>query len=296
MKIFDCFMFFDEEILLDLRLNYLNNYVDEFVIVESPYTHSGEKRKLLFDINTFKKFKDKISYIVVDKEPDNISKISTTDSEDKKNSKYILNAAKRENFHRNYIQKGLAKANPEDMILISDLDEIPNLETNDLKNVKSKLIFFKQKLFYYKLNLKFDSFDWFGTKACKMAHLVSPQWLRNIKDKRYPFWRLDTLCSRSKYQDIFFVENGGWHFSYMRTAESIEKKLTSYLHHREYDINPLGKDKIQEMINNKKPVYDLCADMKKSKFEGGQELVVSKTNELPNYIQKNLEKYRQWLE
>ena len=82
----------------------------------------------------------------------------------------------------------------------------------------------------------------------------------------------------------------------MRTAESIEKKLTSYLHHREYDINPLGKDKIQEMINNKKPVYDLCADMKKSKFEGGQELVISKTNELPNYIQKNLEKYRQWLE
>jgi beta-1,4-mannosyl-glycoprotein beta-1,4-N-acetylglucosaminyltransferase len=296
MKIFDCFMFFDEEVLLDLRLNYLNSYVDEFVIVESLYTHSGEKRKLLFNINTFKKFKDKISYIVVDKEPDNISKVSITDSEDKKNSKYILNAAKRENFQRNYIQKGLAKANPEDMILISDLDEIPNLETNDLKNIKSKLIFFKQKLFYYKFNLKFDSFNWFGTKACKMAHLASPQWLRNIKDKRYPFWRLDTLCSRKKYQDIFFVENGGWHFSYMKTAESIEKKLTSYLHHREYDINPLGKDKIQEMINNKKPVYDLCTDMKKSKFEGGQELVVSETNELPNYIQKNLEKYRQWLE
>ena len=138
MKIFDCFMFFDEEILLDLRLNYLNNYVDKFVIVESLYTHSGEKRKLLFDINTFRKFKDKILYIVADKEPDNISKISTTDSEDKKNSKYILNAAKRENFQRNYIQKGLAKANPEDMILISDLDEIPNLETNDLKNIKSK--------------------------------------------------------------------------------------------------------------------------------------------------------------
>ena len=116
MKIFDCFMFFDEEILLDLRLNYLNSYVDEFVIVESSYTHSGEKRKLLFDINTFGKFKDKISYVVVDKEPDNISKINTADSEDKKNSKYILNAAKRESFQRNYIQKGLAKANPEDLI------------------------------------------------------------------------------------------------------------------------------------------------------------------------------------
>ena len=89
-------MFFDEEMLLDFRLNYLNDYVDKFVVVESSYTHSGEKRKLLFDINKFKKFEKKISYIVVDQEPPGISKISDKDDEDTKNSKYILNAARRE--------------------------------------------------------------------------------------------------------------------------------------------------------------------------------------------------------
>ena len=296
MKIYDCFMFFDEEMLLDLRLNYLNTYVDKFVIVESPYTHSGEKRNLLFDINKYKKFKDKISYIVADQQPDNILKISSGDTEDEKNSKYILNAAKRENFQRNCISKGVEKAEPEDIIMISDLDEIPNLETNNLKKIKNKLIFFKQKLFYYKFNLKLKSFDWFGTKACKKLSLKTPQWLRNIKDRKYPLWRLDILFSKNKYNDICFIDNGGWHFSYLKSAENIEKKLTSYLHHREYDINPLGRKKIQEMMKNREPVYNLSADMKKSKFEGGQQLVVTENNELPEYIQKNLTKYQNWIE
>ena len=193
MKIFDCFMFFDEEMLLDFRLNYLNEYVDKFIIVESSYTHSGDKRKLLFDINKYKKFKDKISYIVVNQEPKEISKVLKTDNEDTKNSKYILNAAKRENYQRNCIQEGLKDADPTDMILISDLDEVPNLEQNNLKSIKNKIVLFKQKLFYYKFNLKLDSFEWFGTKACRKSSLLSPQWLRNVKDKKYPFWRFDTF-------------------------------------------------------------------------------------------------------
>ena len=296
MKIFDCFMFFDEEMLLDFRLNYLNDYVDKFVVVESSYTHSGEKRKLLFDINKFKQYKDKISYIVVDKEPNGISKVTTDDSEQIKNAKYILNAAKRENFQRNSIQEGLIEADSKDLILISDVDEIPNLEKNNLNNIKNKIILFKQKLFYYKFNLQLESFEWFGTKACRKENLLSPQWLRNIKDKKYPFWRLDTLFSKTKYQGIYFIENGGWHFSYMKTAKNIEKKLTSYLHHREYDLEPIGEDKIQQMIMRKKPVYNLRTDMKKSKFRGGDELTVTKMDELPTYIKNNLNKYKQWLE
>ena len=296
MKIFDCFMFFDEEMLLDFRLNYLNDYVDQFVVVESSYTHSGEKRKLLFDISKFKKFKEKISYIVVDQEPPGISKIFDKDDEDTKNSKYILNAAKRENFQRDCIQQGLKGADSKDIVLISDLDEIPNLEENNLKNIKNKIILFKQKLFYYKFNLKLNSFEWFGTKACRKGNLLSPQWLRNVKDKKYPFWRVDSLFSKTKYQNIYFIENGGWHFSYMKTAKNIEKKLTSYLHHREYDLEPIGEDKIQKMIMSKIPVYNLRADMKKSKFSGGDELTVTKIDELPNYIKNNVDKYKQWLE
>ena len=296
MKIFDCFMFFDEEMLLDFRLNYLNNYVDKFVITESTYTHSGEKRKLLFDINKFKKFENKIIYIIVDKEPNGVLKVLDTDNEETKNSKYILNAAQRENFQRDCIEEGLKSADPKDIVLISDVDEIPNLEQNSLKNIRNKIILFKQKLFYYKFNLKLDSFEWFGTKGCQKESLLSPQWLRNVKDKKYPFWRLDRFFSRNKYRNVSLIENGGWHFSYMKSAKNIEKKLTSYLHHREYDLEPIGEQQIQKMIINKKPVYNLRTDMKKSKFSGGDELTVTKIDELPNYIKNNIEKYKKWLE
>ena len=296
MKIFDCFMYFDEDVLLDLRLNYLNSYVDKFVIVESNYAHSGKKRNLNFDINNFKKFKNKITYLVFDQEPSGIANFNNKDHIDITNSKYFLNAAKRENSQRNYILEGLKDAEPDDMILISDLDEIPNLEQNNLNEINNRLIFFKQKLFYYKFNLMLESFEWFGTKACRKKLLLSPQWLRNIKDKNYPLWRLDTIFSRTKYQDIYFVENGGWHFSYLKTAKNIEKKLTSYLHHREYDLKPIGEDGIQKMINNKKPVYNLKVDSKKSKFDGGEELKITSTDELPNYIKNNLDKYKNWLE
>ena len=296
MKIFDCFMYFDEDVLLDLRLNYLNSYVDKFVIVESNYAHSGKKRNLNFDIDNFKKFKNKITYLVFDQEPSGIANFNNKDHIDITNSKYFLNAAKRENSQRNYILEGLKDAEPDDMILISDLDEIPNLEQNNLNEINNRLIFFKQKLFYYKFNLMLESFEWFGTKACRKKLLLSPQWLRNIKDKNYPFWRLDTIFSKTKYQDIYFVENGGWHFSYLKTAKNIEKKLTSYLHHREYDLKPIGEDGIQKMINNKKPVYNLKVDSKKNKFDGGEELKISSTDELPNYIKNNLDKYKNWLE
>ena len=117
-----------------------------------------------------------------------------------------------------------------------------------------------------------------------------------MKDKKYPFWRLDRFFSRNKYRNVSFIENGGWHFSYMKSAKNIEKKLTSYLHHREYDLEPIGEHQIQKMIINKKPVYNLRTDMKKSKFSGGDELTVTKIDELPNYIKNNIEKYKKWLE
>ena len=296
MKIFDCFMFFDEEMILDFRLNYLHHYVDKFIIVESSYTHSGKKRNLIFDINKYNKFKDKISYIVLNKEPEDLFIVNENDNFDRKNSKYILNALKRENFQRNYINKGLVEASPEDMILISDVDEIPNLEKNNINNVKNKIILFNQNFFYYKFNLKLESFDWYGTKGCKKVDLISPQWLRNIKSKQYPFWRIDTLFSRTKFRDICFIDNGGWHFSNMKSPEAIEKKMSTYLHHREYDLNPLGTEKIREIIKNKKTIYNLKTDMKSNKFEGTQDLIVTDISELPAYIQNNLEKYKDWIQ
>ena len=200
MKIFDCFMYFDEEVVLDLRLNILNEYVDYFVIVESIFTHKGEQRKLQFNHEKFAKFKNKIIYLKYDLEHKNIEKISPNDNEEVKSRKYILNAGLRENDQRNFIINGIKEAQNEDMVLISDVDEIPNLQMINIKSIKNKLILFEQNIFYYKLNRFLPGFKWYGTKACKKKHLKSPQWLRNIKGKSYPKWRLDTYFSKKNIQ------------------------------------------------------------------------------------------------
>lgn len=296
MKIYDCFMFYDEKMILDLRLNCLNKHIDKFIIVESSFTHSGEKRDLLFNINDYPNFKDKIIYIVLEEQPKDLFEQSKSDTFDQENSKYILNALKRENLQRNTIEKGLLSASPDDIVIISDVDEIPDLDKVDFNNKNNDIILFKQKFYYYKFNLKLISFDWYGSKACKRKNLISPQWLRNIKDKKYPFWRLDTIFSKKKYSNISFIEQGGWHFSNMKTAEDIEKKMRTYLHHREYDVKPLGVDRIKEIIKNKKSVYNLKTDMKNEKIDGTQDLSISNIKELPFYIQNNINKYKNWIE
>ena len=296
MKIYDCFMFYDEDLIAELRFNILNQYINEFIVVESKYTHSGEKRELLFNINKYPNFKNKINYIVLENEPDNLEKVYDDDTEDKKNSKYIMNALKRENYHRNEISKGLNKASPEDLILISDVDEIPNLSKLDINKLNNEIILFKQNFYYYKLNLKLEDMPWYGTKACKFKILKSPQWLRNIKDKKYPFWRVDVLFSDKKYSNIKHIDNGGWHFSNMKTPADIERKMRTYLHHREYDINPLGKKKIEEIMKSKKSIYNLRADMKTEKFDGTQNLKPTDCSELPDFIKANIKKYSNWIE
>ena len=193
MKIFDCFMYFDEDIVLDVRLNYLDDYVDKFVIVEAKYNHKGEKRIPKFDIENFHKFKDKIIYLLVDQEAPLLEKINSFDSNEKKSGKHIMNALKRENFQRNSIADGLSDATDKDWIIISDLDEIPNLKDNNLKNIEAPIVFFKQLMMYYKFNLILKNYPWIGSKACKKKDLRSPQWLRNIKDRAYSWWRLDTF-------------------------------------------------------------------------------------------------------
>ena len=296
MKIYDCFMYYDEDTVVDIRLNCLDAYVDKFLIVESKFTHSGEKRNLLFDINQFKRFKDKIIYLVLDDGPRGIETIYDDDDKDLKSFKYIENALERENYQRNYISKGLSDADAEDIIMVSDADEIPNLGNLDLKEIKNKLIFFQQKMFYYKLNLYIDSFNWFGTKACKKKDLISPQWLRNIKDRAYPSWRIDTLFSKLKYQNIYFVNDGGWHFSNIKNAKAIQEKLRTYLHHIEFERNFLSVEKIENIIKEKKTIYDLKVDKSISKFNKGQKLTAIDLKLLPTYIQNNVGKFKLWLD
>ena len=229
MKIFDCFMYFDEEQVLDLRLNVLYQNVDYFVIVESIYNHKGEKRNLLFNSQKFEKFNDKIIYLVYDKIPQLVEPIKETDNEKEKDGKYIMNALYRENAQRDFILEGLKSAKKDDLILISDVDEIPKLSSVNLNHIKNEIILFKQDMFYYKYNLSLPNFKWTGTKAVKKKNLFSPQWLRNVKDRKYPFYRIDTFFSDKKYIDIKIINDGGWHFSNIKSPEMIEHKLRSYL-------------------------------------------------------------------
>jgi len=296
MQIFDCFMYFDEDVVLDVRLNFLDKFVDKFVIIESEYNHKGEKRIPLFNINKFKKFKDKIKYILTSDIPPGIEKINKEDKQNEVYRKSIFNAWKRENLQRNQIQRGLTGANKEDWVIISDLDEIPNLSEIDLKNTKENLIFFKQNMMYYKFNLKLEDYIWVGSKACKMKNLESPQWIRDIKDRKYSWWRVDTFFSKRKYSNISFVENGGWHFSYLKNPKDIEKKLKSYLHHIDYDLNPVGEKGIQDMIDNKKTIYNIKADQKENKFDGTNKLNKININLLPSYILENKDKLKDWIE
>ena len=295
MKIFDCFMYFDEDVVLDVRLNTLDQYVDKFVIVESLFTHKGEKRDLKFDINKFNKFKNKIIYLVYENEPFGINNIKQNDTEDKKTAKLILNAIQRENGQRNFISEGLINADDEDFILISDLDEIPNLKNINFKDFKEKLIFFNQEMFYYKFNLKLPNFNWVGTKSCRKKDFLNPQWLRNIKDKNYPFYRFDLLFSKNKYSNIKFIKNGGWHFTNIKTPESIRYKLKSYLHHGEFDLNPLSTNEIEKLIKDKKAIYDLRADQRSQKFGNGNKLEDYDIEKLPTYIYKNLDRFKDWI-
>ena len=296
MKIFDCFMYFDEEMILDLRLNILNSHVDYFIIVESRYNHKGEKRKLLFNKEKFIKYRDKIIYLVHDEVPSKVKRINDEDDEKTQTNKYIMNALYRENAQRNYIINGLNNANNEDIILISDVDEIPKIDKFEFNKVNNKIILFRQDMFYYKFNLCLPNFKWTGTKACRKKDLISPQWLRNIKEKKYPFFRIDTFFSDKKYTDIKIVNDGGWHFSNIKTAKAIEHKLKSYLHHKEFDDVPLSIKEIDQLVQNKKAIYDLKVDKRVNKIGNGVALEKFEISKLPNHIISNQKKFKDWID
>jgi len=289
-------MYMNENVILDLRLNYLNDYVDKFVIVESLYFHNGKKKKLLFDINNFPKFKGKIIHLILDHEPNDIAVIEKNDCIETQNSKHILNGMRRDFYQRNYIMNGLCRAEANDIVFISDIDEVPNIEAFNPDSIGDDSILFKQKMFYYKFNLCAKNINWFGTRACKKKNLLSPQWLRNIKSKSYPAWRIDIFFSKKKYTNVKIIEDGGWHFSYLSSPEEIEKKLKNYAHYREYELDPLGLEKITERISNKTTVYNLSTDMRNSKFASGQKLEKVNLSNLPNYLYNNKSKYKDWID
>ena len=287
-------MYFDEDMLLDIRLHALNKFVYKFIICEAKYKHNGSEKKLNFDIKKFKKFENKINYIILEDQPKNLHTINDNDEIELKKNKIIDNGQKRETYQRNFSLTEIKKFSEEDLIMINDLDEIPNLNNF---NYKKKITIFKQKMFYYKLNLKYPDFEWMGSKICKIKHLQSPQWLRSIKSKKYPIWRLDTFFSKKKYSNLEFVDSGGWHFTNIMTPEILDTKMRAFSHHLEYEESGLDPSRLRELIKNKKVLYNHAADKKDdNKWQEGVSLQSVSLEELPDYINENQVMFASWID
>ena len=284
MRIFDCTTFYNEHFILDVRFNVLNPYVDKFIVCEAGFSHSGQKKIFNFDIDKFPKFKNKIIYLKIDKEPEDLKYYleNGIKKETKENARF--NAIKRIAYQRNFLNEGIIDATDDDLILYSDNDEIPNLENIDIEQFSEKYLLFEQKLFYFKLNLYTNRINWFGTKGCKKKYLKSFEKLRQIKPKKYPFFRLDTFFKFDKQISLKLIKNGGWHFTRLQSPEEIHSKELDAEHHDEYRAAGKNVERIRELINNRKIDHDHLVDTKSSKYNGEFNLDTYSIDQLPLFI------------
>jgi len=295
MKIYDCTNYFNEDLMYGLRLEILDKYVDKFVVAESKYTHSGQPKKLHFNINRYSKFKDKIHYIVVDKEPEDLIDLSNLEYNQAQGTKRI-NSLKRIRQQYDVLKDGIEEANNDDLIILSDCDEIPNL-TNLEDLPLNEILIFKQLLFYYKFNLHHDSMTWHGSKACLKKNLSTFNWLRNIKNKKYKPWRLDTYFSKNKYTNIKIVENGGWHFTNIKSPEDIVMKLLNFGEHNEFEVSNINTAKMSKLIKDKRVYFNHAADKTdRNKYDYSHLLVNIDEKLLPEYLVKNKNLYKEWFD
>ena len=263
-------MYFDEDMLLDIRLNVLNNHVDKFVIAEATKTHSGKDKDLNFDFKKFIKFKDKIEYLVIDDLPVNVGKFK----------KDWAGSHIRDQFQRNSLCKGFKSCNENDLIMISDLDEIPNPKKIKEFDIKNKYACFIQKNFHQKMNLLNVTIkEWPGTKICQKRYLKSPQWLRNIKIKERPFWKF------YKPQKPQIILDGGWHFNNLKKPEELSKKFKSGAHQEENIEEFTNLDKINQRIKEKKDLFGRDYEYKSIKVD----------ENYPEYILNNKNKFKEWI-
>ena len=265
MAIYDCFQYFNEDHIVDLRMNILNEYVDYFVISESNKTHQGKDKKINFNINNFPKFKHKIIFVVA--EYNQVINFQ----------KHTGGESPIEQHQRNSLINGLKDAQQDDLIILSDSDEIPDLKRlSEIKKGK-KFIAFSQKMFMYKLNLQnIDESNWIGSKITKKKYLKTMQSLRDLKFKDYPFWRFD----KKNLQTI----KGGWHFSFLQTPDQILEKIKSFSH-GEFNSEDIDKKKIEAKILDNEDIFNRGKVLKK----------VNLDETFPPFILENKNKFSKWI-
>ena len=230
MKVIDCFTFYNELDMLDLRLNELNEVVDFFVLVECTKTHANKDKELYFENNKerFSKFLDKIIHIVV---TDNIPNESCS-------------AWDREAYQRKCIDDGIKKKNlnMDDIIIIADLDEIPDAKT--IQTIKNNnridgIYYLEMDLYYYNINCKYNN-KWFQTKILNYGSYVKYK-------NPHEIFRLS---------NVQIIKNGGWHLSYFGNIEFIKNKIRNFLHHDEWcNDYILNDDRINAQIQYSKDLF-----------------------------------------
>ena len=267
MKIYDCLTFNDENEILEVRLNELSKYVDYFIIIESGETHQGTSKKTKIRNDLIEKFKSKVRYYFIN-------------NFDKKFGPW-----QRESYQRDYIKKGLFDAKESDIIIVSDVDEIPNLKNFNFNNVKDTVFAFKQIHTMYKFNL-IRTHDWLGSKLCSYKILKSPQWLRSLKvHKKYNFFRIDKYFANDYYSKFKIIENGGWHFGWLKNASEIITKLESYAHFEHNNLNIKNYEYINDCIK------------KNISFLNNSEFLKLENDldKFPRYIKENSNRFKEYI-
>ena len=273
--IYDCFTYFNDDLITELRLNTLDKYVDKFVIVEANLDHAGKPKKLNFDIKKFQKFKNKIRYIVVTDLPKETNSFYF-------NRRHWHKNMVRDEYQRNQIMRGINDAKDEDLIIISDNDEIPNLK--NIYNIKFKrYAVFNQKFYKYKFNLLSpNQTPYQGSRVIIKKFLkgnITPQWLRYKYTKRIKFWQVHRY-----FTNPFVIEDGGWHFSFIQTPEKIRSKILAYGHGEFNNDKFTNLEYIKNRINSNK---ELFSDTNLEKVELDETF--------PKYLIHNKEKFKDFL-
>ena len=177
MKIYDCITYCGEDLLLNIRFETLNNEVDKFIIIEGNRYFNGDKKSKFFDLKKFKKFEKKIEYYYIEDFP-----------------KHNGDNYEYEHYQRNQIIKGFSGLEPNDIVLLSDADEIPNLKNKKFLDFDSTV--FLQNMYYYKFNIHFyKGLKWnnksAGTRSCKFKFFETGEQMRRYRVKNIPWWRFD---------------------------------------------------------------------------------------------------------
>lgn len=291
MKVIDTTTYFEEKLMMEVRFNILDPYVDHFIVCEDLFTHSGKKKKINFNKNLYKKFSKKIEHIVVENEPIDLIKKSFLS-----NAELRFNSIARIRHQRNFIKSALEKFSDEDFVIYSDNDEIPNLSNINFSEIREKIIIFDQKLFYYKFNLLLNKVKWFGSKACQIKYLKTIDELRSIKNKRYSLFRLDTYFSNIKQRSLKIINDGGWHFSNLKNAHELEKKYLNDENYAEYKDQNIDLKRISRNIEERFVDYNHFAKKNSKDRYNRTKLALANLDILPKYLQDNFRKYKNWFD